>query len=251
MRQQRQILFGKLTKSRTHTNTLAHHSPHVHLALTSHSHAQTLTSLHSHYYRFFFLARDFPKNTSLSENHDPQSKYQIYKRQEIEARILERLRRQEREFMVCRMFHPTNGRVNFLPFTPTVPFEKMPDRETLLKILALENELRLTQETQEEYCASNYTTAVTLNVQTKAVRQYGYSDAWIIPSAMYYYKDDKELMSIPHYVKYNRSRQGRLVCGDTVPEIPLSTINGCATSLRELMKLHAAAPVVLVAGSYT
>jgi hypothetical protein len=149
------------------------------------------------------------------------------------------------------MFHHTNGRSNFLPFTPTVPIENMPDREILLKILAYENELRLTTEVQDEYWVSDYPTGVTLKVQSQAVGMYGYSDPWIIPSAMYYYKDDKEMMNIPHYVKYNRSRQGRLVCGDTVPEIPLSSMNGCATSLRKLMEPHATSPVVLVAGSYT
>jgi len=149
------------------------------------------------------------------------------------------------------MFHPSNGRDNFLPFAPSVPFEEMPDRETLVKILMRDNELRLSKEVQEEYWISDYPSGVTLAVQTQAVSEYGYSNPWIIPSAISYFKDDVEIMGIPHYTKYNRSRQGKLNCGDTIPDIPLSTMQGCATSLRTLMEPHASAPVVLVAGSYT
>ena len=49
------------------------------------------------------------------------------------------------------MFHPSNGRDNFLPFSPTVPYKDMPDKETLVKILKRENELRLSMEVQDEY----------------------------------------------------------------------------------------------------
>jgi hypothetical protein len=205
---------------------------------------------------FFLISRDFPKKVEISNNLHPQSVYRTLMLQESEEQALrERMARvMERasyDTDVFRMFHPTNGRINFLPFTPTVPIEKMPDRETLLQILALENELRLSKEVQDEYWLSRFPTGVTLKVQTQVVSKFGYSDPWIIPSAMYYYKDDKEVMDIPHYVKYNRSRQGRLGCGDTIPEIPLSTMNGCATSLRERMEPYSTAPVVLVAGSYT
>jgi len=153
--------------------------------------------------------------------------------------------------MACRMFHPSNGRSNFLPFTPTIPFEEMPNRETLLKILMRDNELRLTKNIQDEYWKSDYPTGITLKVQTQAVSEYGYSDPWIIPSALGYYKDDVEMMGIPHYVKYNRSRQGQMTCGNTVPDLPLSTLHGCATSMHKLLAPHAGAPVVIAAGSYT
>ncbi len=49
------------------------------------------------------------------------------------------------------MFHCTNGRSNFDPFNPVIPFSEMPDRETLIKILKRENELRLSKEVQEEF----------------------------------------------------------------------------------------------------
>jgi len=158
---------------------------------------------------------------------------------------------QESNRMVCRMFHPSNGRDNFLPFSPTVPMEEMPSRETLMKILAMDNELRLSKEVQHEYWISDYPSGVTLEVQTLAVKKYGYDNPWIIPSALSYYKDDPEIMSIPHYAKYNRSQQGKIECGDAVPDIPLTTMQGCATSMRTLLEPHASAPVVLVAGSYT
>lgn len=49
------------------------------------------------------------------------------------------------------MFHESNGRNNFEPFTPTVPLSEMPDRETVIKILTLDNQIRLSKEVQDEY----------------------------------------------------------------------------------------------------
>jgi hypothetical protein len=170
-------------------------------------------------------------------------------RMEKEAREMEMRSRMDR--MVCRMFHPSNGRDNFVPFSPTVPFAQMPDRDTLIKILARDNELRLSKDIQTEYWAADFPSAVTLKVQTQAVKEYGYEDPWIIPSAISYYKDDPELMSIPHYVKYNRSQPGKVQVGDSVPDLPLTNMQGCATSLMKELSPHSSLPIVLVAGSYT
>lgn len=206
------------------------------------------------------LKRDFPLSSSQVKSAASTKGQYAWavmqkKRREEEQRIEEERRKRMKsinaERMVCRMFHPTNGRYNFLPIAPPVPFEEMPDRETLVKILQKDNELRLSKDVQEEYWISDYPTGITLAVQTQAVSEYGYSNPWIIPSALSYYASDKEIMSIPHYVKYNRSRQGKLACGDLIPDLPLTTTQGCATSMRALMEPHASAPVVLVAGSYT
>lgn len=202
------------------------------------------------------LKRDFPKaQVSGTGNDKVQYRFaKMQKKREEEARKRQeelRKRSSQMDRMVCRMFHPSNGRYNFLPCTPAVPFEEMPDRETLVQILKRDNELRLSQKVQEEYWITDYPSGVTLAVQTRAVEEHGYSDPWIIPSALSYYKDDAEIMSIPHYVKYNRSRQGKLSCGDVIPDLPLTTTQGCTTSLRALMEPHASLPVVLVAGSYT
>jgi hypothetical protein len=51
---------------------------------------------------------------------------------------------------------------------------------------------------------SEYPSLVTLKVQTQAVKENGYEDPWIISSAIAYYNNNPQIMSIPHYVKYNR-----------------------------------------------
>eukprot|EP00026_Physarum_polycephalum_P007926 Phypoly_transcript_07998.p1 GENE.Phypoly_transcript_07998~~Phypoly_transcript_07998.p1 ORF type:complete len:276 (+),score=32.47 Phypoly_transcript_07998:212-1039(+) len=190
--------------------------------------------------------------------------YEIYKKEaDLGAQLEDMMKMMEdikiltdkihADTMVCRMFHESNGRNNFLPYTPSVPFEEMPTRETLIKILARDNEIRLSKEIQDEYWATEYPSKVTLKVQTQAVKEFGYENPWIVPSAISYYKDDPELMNIPHYVKFNRSRQGKLNCGDPIPDIMLTTTRGCATTLlREIAAQSCAGgPLVLVAGSYT
>jgi len=81
--------------------------------------------------------------------------------------------------------------------------------------------------------------------------EYGYENPWIIPSALSYYKDDQEIMNIPHYVKYNRSQPGKIRVGDRVPDLPLTTMTGCGTSLFKEFSPHSSLPIVVVAGSYT
>jgi len=201
------------------------------------------------------LRRNFPSEPKNPISNKAQYQSALRRQEEEIERIVKELEKRHRVLserkVVFRMFHPSNGRYNFLPYTPSVPFEEMPDRQTLVKILMRDNELRLSKGVQEEYWISDYPGAITLAVQTQAVSEFGFSNPWIIPSALTYYKDDEEIRNIPHYVKYNRSQQGKLIAGDAIPGIPLSTIQGCATSLRKLLEPHAAAPVVLVAGSYT
>lgn len=182
-------------------------------------------------------------------------KKEVKKEKERQKRIELERKRQElnsrMDRMVCRMFHPSNGRDNFAPFTPCVPFQDMPSRDVLIKILTRDNELRLTKEIQDDYWVSEYPSLVTLKVQTQAVREFGFENPWIIPSAISYYKDDVAMMDIPHYVKYNRSQPGKIQIGQSVPDLPLTTMQGCGTSLLSSLAPHTSLPVVLVAGSYT
>lgn len=172
-------------------------------------------------------------------------------RERQRQRLLDQRKRAQMDQMVCRMFHPSNGRDNFAQFCPTIPFEQMPDRDTLIKILMRDNELRLSKDLQDEYWVAEFPSKVTLKAQLQAVEEYGYSDPWIIPSAISYYKDDLELMNIPHYVKYNRSQPGKIQMGESVPDLPLTSMQGCGTSLLGELSPHSSLPVVLVAGSYT
>jgi len=169
----------------------------------------------------------------------------------LRLELMLRQRYKSSDRMMCRMFHPSNGRNNFDTVYPTVPLELMPPRETLIKILSRDNELRLSSDIQEEYWVSDFPSKITLKVQTQAVNEYKYEDPWIIPSALAYYKDDPEIMGIPHYVKYNRSQPGKIKVGDQVPDLPLTHLKGCGTSMHQELAPHSSLPVVLVAGSYT
>jgi hypothetical protein len=181
----------------------------------------------------------------------------IRKEEEEERKKWEKQRREmarkvrPADYNVCRMFHPSNGRNNFAPFTPNVLFEHLPPRDVLIKMLTRDNELRLSKEIQDEYWISKYPSLVTLKVQTQAVKEYGYENPWIVPSAISYYKDDPELMSIPHYVKFNRSQPGKIQVGESIPDLPLTTMQGCGTSLLQQLAPYSPFPVVVVAGSYT
>jgi len=75
------------------------------------------------------------------------------------------------------MFHPSNGRDNFEPLPPpedwncsgnvgaTALKEMLPSKEILKKMLAREDELRLTEEVQDRYRWDPKTTQVTEDVQ--------------------------------------------------------------------------------------
>jgi hypothetical protein len=164
--------------------------------------------------------------------------------------MLERSRL-EMDMRVCRMFHPTNGRNNFERIVPKVPMCQMPSRDELKLILATENELRLDPANQCLYRDSRMPTHVTLDIQKQAVEKHGYHDPWIISSAISYYKDDPELMSIPHYVKFNRSQPGKIELGDTIPNVPLCGLDERSTSLYDITAQYKGMPVILVGGSYT
>jgi hypothetical protein len=51
----------------------------------------------------------------------------------------------------ARMFHPLNGRNNFDLLDPTIPKDKLPPKEDIIKILHLENSLRLNDFVQRLY----------------------------------------------------------------------------------------------------
>jgi len=174
-------------------------------------------------------------------------RYETYQRK-VQAQI-NSLRRIE---MVCRMFHPTNGRCNFEKINPVVSKDKMPPRDVVMQMLQMEDMMRLQPDVQKAYRNGDVLADdVTLSVQKQVVSHFGYDDPWIISSALSYYKGDEELMSIPHYVRFNRSQQGQVKCGDLVPDVPLCRLEGNYTNLLGLLAPYGDMPVIVVAGSYT
>lgn len=170
--------------------------------------------------------------------------------QEQLAREQRKKQMEQMDRMVCRMFHSTNGRHNFQSVPTEMRKEDLPDRETLKSMLQRENELRLCDDVQEQYRVSECPTKVTEAVQRRVVEEFGYKDLHILRSAISLYKDDPEISQIPHYVRFNRSRQGNLKVGDKIPNPRLVSLDGCKDL--QLSQFHQAGrPLILVAGSYT
>jgi hypothetical protein len=169
--------------------------------------------------------------------------------------------------MMMRMFHPVNGRMNFeemglvisrkcsleapsescfspmdsihsncvVPVLPT-DFSKPPPR-IMSAMLALEERLRLSPETQALYADPSIDSiAVTTDIQVQVVREFGYPDSFvqlIRAAAKLYKREELPFESLPHYVRFNRSRKGSLSVGAEVPNIPLCFVRNQGSCLEE------------------
>eukprot|EP01102_Stenamoeba_stenopodia_P004297 TRINITY_DN1461_c0_g1_i1.p1 TRINITY_DN1461_c0_g1~~TRINITY_DN1461_c0_g1_i1.p1 ORF type:complete len:311 (-),score=87.17 TRINITY_DN1461_c0_g1_i1:772-1704(-) len=222
---------------------------------------------------------DTKKNYRLALEEEKKRKAE----EEVERRRMI-ARKFSRNEMVCRMFHPSNGRDNFEPLPAPEDWQcfnrndlaelkkTLPNKDVLKKMLAREDELRLSDEVQNRYRWDPMTTKVTEDVQRQVVQEFGFDDIRILRTAVALYRDDPEIASIPHYVKYNRSRLGHLSEGCDVPDVPLYHLDAkTKTSLQTLIDnyqerdrftrktcgLAAKAtdepgrPLVLIAGSWT
>lgn len=165
-----------------------------------------------------------------------------------EHRSRERQRFDMSEMMVCRMFHPTNGRNNF-EHLPILWKGILPEAATVARMLAREKELRLRDENQEAYACPGPSTAVTEWIQLRVCREFGLSDAHVdvLRGAAALYPNHHQMKEIPHYVRFNRSRSGDLRPGMTAPDVPLATATGDRTTLTR--HLDPERPTVLIAGS--
>eukprot|EP00656_Telonema_subtile_P018563 TRINITY_DN20052_c0_g1_i1.p3 TRINITY_DN20052_c0_g1~~TRINITY_DN20052_c0_g1_i1.p3 ORF type:complete len:107 (+),score=28.56 TRINITY_DN20052_c0_g1_i1:337-657(+) len=67
-------------------------------------------------------------------------------------------------------------------------------------------------------------------------------------AALSLFPDDHELHSIPIYRQFNRSQQGSLSTGSTIPATPCFTEAALETTVTDLLA-NAPRPVLLVAGS--
>lgn len=136
------------------------------------------------------------------------------------ARQLE-LMDQRMSSMVCRMFHPTNGRRNFDEHACDESVRNSlaangvkPSAREVKDLLRTEKLLRLDPLTQIVYALpGQLSTEVTNQLQLRVVREAGLPDEAVnlIRSAQYLFPDDNDMKNIPHYVKYNRSRPGNIL----------------------------------------
>lgn len=123
-------------------------------------------------------------------------------------------------------------------------------------MLIRENELRLSDEYQKEYCQAEKTSYsswldVTDRLQRQVIKEFNLDDDMedallCLRCATQIYPD---LHDIPIYVKYNRARDGNLQEGDIVPNIPVIQINGKENQLfDDGLK---SSSTVLISGSYS
>lgn len=156
--------------------------------------------------------------------------------------------------MMCRMFHPSNGRCNFdnlsvnasymlspddnhdaekweLPLLP--PNFVLPPPDEMAAMLHREEALRLSKQAQETYASKYGTSSLELTqlLQLQVVREYGYSDAFVRilrSAASLYSREELPFEKLPHYVRFNRSEMGCLRVGDRSVDVKLSLLTpGC------------------------
>jgi len=127
-------------------------------------------------------------------------------------------------------------------------------------MLRRENELRLTETTQNLYdtCAASDSakyTEITDNVQKQVLREFGFSDGveglQMYRSALSMFPDDEEMKNLVYYYKYNRSKQGSLQVGDNIDltRITLSSLDSSQSLPLSSFVQQPNVPLVLIAGS--
>eukprot|EP01121_Diplochlamys_sp_Union-15-3_P021666 TRINITY_DN8891_c0_g1_i2.p1 TRINITY_DN8891_c0_g1~~TRINITY_DN8891_c0_g1_i2.p1 ORF type:complete len:366 (+),score=40.92 TRINITY_DN8891_c0_g1_i2:98-1195(+) len=201
---------------------------------------------------------DFLKAHSSSMNWRNEyklllAKYRIERSKKSDLHIH---RMYHRHWMMCgvHMFHPVNGRVGFdlLPVPQNIT--EKPSVEVMKQILKREDELRLSAEVQALFSdPGNDTVHVAAIVQERVAKEFGFQNVEeavsIIRSVPALYPDHPELHRIPHYQKYNRSKRGSLNVGDTIPDVPLSFLDGAPISLLRYVDKYCTPGKLLVINS--
>jgi len=148
------------------------------------------------------------------------------------------------------MFHPSNGRDNFESFEiPPYLAAQLPGKEIAMQMLRRENELRLSEEVQELYRHWDSSLEITDEVQRRVAHEFGFTDLHIVRAIVSAYSADPEVSSIPHYVKFNRSKKCLLECGMAVPDVTVHELDGKQVKLSKYVQ--AGRPLMISAGSYT
>jgi len=133
-------------------------------------------------------------------------------------------------------------------------------------LLQREEELRLSKPIQDRFTDPNFS-AVLIAGEVQAIVASEYlsnkglkgsqADMEAVVSmirvAPALYPEFPEFAHIPHYRRFNRSRQGQLNVGDWAPDVRLKRLDGTSTCISEYRaeRPEPARPLVVVAGSYT
>jgi len=156
------------------------------------------------------------------------------------------------------MFHPVNGRRGFDLLDPPNNLENKPALDVMIKMLKREDELRLSPEVQLLFANPGFDTIhVASQVQEQVVKEFGYENVeeavTMIRCAPKLYPESEEVCKIPHYIKFNRSKQGDMKIGDIAPNSNLAFLDGKTTRLHQYIDtfMNNGKPIVINAGSYT
>jgi hypothetical protein len=140
--------------------------------------------------------------------------------------------------------------------------EEIITKDMLKDMLRRENELRLSEETQQKYREAERKSEtdwmeVTIELQRQVVREFGIKDidrgVHAIQSAYSRYgAEDEDFFNIPLYVRYNRARQGDLKEGGPAHNTPKLFHMDDPTKTSNLFDFaKPGAPLVVLAGSYS
>lgn len=142
----------------------------------------------------------------------------------------------------------------------TDPILKYPDKETLIKMLELEESIRMSKE-YVEMCNNvkdeiNGWLRISEEIQYKIVKNFGYTN--IIEqdlavnrmrTAQYLYPDEPKFKTISVYVRENLAKMGDFKVGDVVPNILIHNTNTTMTNLHNTF--DKTKPNLLLCSSHT
>jgi len=139
------------------------------------------------------------------------------------------------------MYHSTSGKVGYQYHRQPVDFH-IP-RYLMKKILIHEDKLRASPEVQALYSQSDdlgWIRDVTLQVQNLALKEYGITDPKgliALNNARFEYLDDPEMNNLTVYQRMDNSRQGKLLDGAILPDVPLATLDGKEVTLYQYLDM--------------
>jgi len=153
------------------------------------------------------------------------------------------------------MYHSTSGKHGFNAYEQSCDY--VIDKEQLKKILIREDELRYSEEYQNDLTLNDDLTwirDVTEKIQIQALAENGISDPRglvVLRNARFKYKNDPTMNKLTVYMRQDRSTQVHLFRGNDAPDARLSTLDGKEINLYEYIRSLSNLPLVLLVGSVT
>jgi len=151
------------------------------------------------------------------------------------------------------MYHSTSGKNGFRPYVINTDF--FIEKSLLRNILLREDELRASEEFQEEYTKSDslpWLRDVTAKIQERALSEHGITDPRgliALRNARYQYKHDPTMNTLTVYMRHDRSTSGTLGFGDEAPNANLCGLDGNPITLFEFIDNLTPLPLVMFVGS--